>query len=210
MLLRITAGGEVEVRGGVQTTLAEAEGLLRHYANWLLNRLAHRQVKPAAGRPELLPGTALPFWGEELTLTPMVAADPRRRILREEHRLMVPTPSWPPEGPRQALESWYRLRAVELLPPRLAELAASMGVRHRRTTIRNQRRRWGSCSSLGDISLNWRLLWLPPELRDHVLIHELCHLDHPNHGPEFWRQVQRHDPDCQRRRNALRRFRSPW
>ena len=78
-----------------------------------------------------------------------------------------------------------RARAKAVLPDRLAALAARHGFEYRKVFIKNNVSNWGSCSSLGNINLNLRLVTLPPDLADYVMLHELCHLRHMNHGPKF-------------------------
>jgi predicted metal-dependent hydrolase len=83
-----------------------------------------------------------------------------------------------------------RARAAIELPPQLLALAERHGLIVTRVTIRNQRSRWGSCSSRGHITLNFRLLLMPPEVREYILIHELMHLRQANHSRRFWRLVE--------------------
>jgi predicted metal-dependent hydrolase len=83
-----------------------------------------------------------------------------------------------------------RARAASELPPQLLALAARHGLAVTRVTIRNQRSRWGSCSSRGHITLNFRLMLMPPEVREYILIHELMHLRQANHSRRFWRLVE--------------------
>ncbi len=78
-----------------------------------------------------------------------------------------------------------RTQAKAELPPRLAALAAQHGFQYKRVFIKNNRSNWGSCSSLGNINLNLRLVSLPQELQDYVMLHELCHLKYLNHSPQF-------------------------
>lgn len=78
-----------------------------------------------------------------------------------------------------------RAQAKAELPPRLATLAAQHGFQYKRVFIKNNRTNWGSCSSLGNINLNLRLVSLPQELQDYVMLHELCHLKYLNHSPQF-------------------------
>lgn len=78
-----------------------------------------------------------------------------------------------------------RAQAKAQLPPRLAALAAQHGFQYKRVFIKNNRTNWGSCSSLGNINLNLRLVTLPQELQDYVMLHELCHLKYLNHSPQF-------------------------
>ena len=83
-----------------------------------------------------------------------------------------------------------RARAANELPPQLLALAAAQGLTVRRVTIRDQRSRWGSCSPKGHIALNFRLLLMPPDVREYILIHELMHLKQANHSRRFWRLVE--------------------
>jgi hypothetical protein len=72
--------------------------------------------------------------------------------------------------------------------------------------IRNQRRRWGSCSADGTLRFNWRLVMAPPAIIEYVVVHELAHLRVPNHSPAFWAEVARFIPDYKARRTALRQL----
>jgi hypothetical protein len=94
-----------------------------------------------------------------------------------------------------------RARAARELPPQLLALAAALGLTVGRVTIRDQRSRWGSCSPKGHIALNFRLLLMPPEVREYVLIHELMHVKQANHSRAFWRLVE---AACPRFRDAER------
>jgi predicted metal-dependent hydrolase len=90
------------------------------------------------------------------------------------------------------------------LPGRLLELAAVHGLDVRRVSVRNQRWRWGSCSPTGHICLNWRLVQMPPAVRDYVMLHELMHLKRMDHSPAFWKLVSKVCPDYQSLRKWLR------
>jgi predicted metal-dependent hydrolase len=90
----------------------------------------------------------------------------------------------------EAVDREWRARAAKELPPQLLALAAGHGLAVSRVTIRNQRSRWGSCSSRGHITLNYRLMLMPPEVREYILIHELMHLKQANHSIRFWRLVE--------------------
>jgi predicted metal-dependent hydrolase len=72
--------------------------------------------------------------------------------------------------------------------------AARLGVAYRRITVRDTRSRWGSCSALGTLSFSWRLVLAPREILDYVVVHEVCHLRHHDHSPQFWSLVARARP----------------
>ncbi len=92
-------------------------------------------------------------------------------------------------------------------------LAEEHDMIYRRVQIRGQRTRWGSCSSTGTISLNYKLLFLSPGLVDYVLVHELAHTRHMDHSPAFWRQLQSMRADARQQDDQLRlagRDVPPW
>lgn len=91
----------------------------------------------------------------------------------------------PRKAPVNAQVEHLRAKAKAELPPRLAELAAQHGFTYNKVFIKNNVSNWGSCSSLKNINLNLRLVELPSELQDYVMLHELCHLKYLNHGREF-------------------------
>jgi predicted metal-dependent hydrolase len=92
-----------------------------------------------------------------------------------------------------------RSRACRELPAQLRALAAQHGVTVTRVSIRDQRTRWGACSSEGSITLNWRLILVPDFVREYVMIHELMHRRELNHSKRFWKHVA---AACPRHREA--------
>ena len=79
-----------------------------------------------------------------------------------------------------------------------------LGVSYNKIRIGNQRTRWGSCSSSGTLSYNWRLVLMPESIMDYVVVHELCHLIEMNHSPRFWQLVANALPDYKERRMWLK------
>lgn len=86
-------------------------------------------------------------------------------------------------------------RAQEYIPKRVEYFANIMSVEYGRITIRNQKTRWGSCSSRGNLNFNCLLMLTPPEVIDYVVVHELCHRKEMNHSKAFWREVEKVMPD---------------
>ena len=98
------------------------------------------------------------------------------------------------------------LRARKIFPERTAYFAKRMGVTYNRITIREQKTRWGSCSSEGNLNFNCRLLFVPDRIVDYVVIHELAHRRFMNHSKAFWKEVEKYMPDYKERKKLLSRF----
>ncbi len=117
-----------------------------------------------------------------------------RQLARAPEARLALEPMTEAEGRRGALQ----------LVTDLAERAApALGVSYGRIAIRDQRTRWGSCSSRGTLSFNWRLVLAPLAVADYVVVHELCHLREPNHSPGFWRLVEARRPGYREPRRWL-------
>ena len=99
-----------------------------------------------------------------------------------------------------------RAEAKAYLPARRKELAELNGFRYNQVRIKHNVSNWGSCSVKGNINLNLNLMRLPEELRDYVMLHELCHLKHMNHGPQFHALLESVCPDHLALRKRLREY----
>jgi predicted metal-dependent hydrolase len=129
----------------------------------------------------------LPRWGTRREALEFVSAN-RAWIASERRRRLAALPS--PPGPlRPFVERWWRAKAARELPARLRALADAHGIPVPRISVRDQRSRWGSCSSRGTITLNWRLIRVPDYVCEYVLVHELMHRRELNHSRRFWRLV---------------------
>lgn len=119
--------------------------------------------------------------------------------------MQKPLPLTPAEAARlETLEKRMRAKARAKIGSRVAYYHRLTGGRYTSVTIRDQKTRWGSCSSLGTLSFNYRLIFAPPEILDYVVVHELCHLTHMNHSKDFWNMVGSILPDYKARRQWLR------
>lgn len=103
-----------------------------------------------------------------------------------------------------ALEKRYRDAAKDYIPKRVEYYHQFTGGSYQKITIRDQKTRWGSCSSNGTLSFSFRLMMAPPRVLDYVVVHELCHLKHMNHSKEFWNMVENILPDYKEHRKWLK------
>tara|TARA_B110000003_G_scaffold267244_1_gene295240 strand:+ start:2791 stop:3531 length:741 start_codon:yes stop_codon:yes gene_type:complete len=122
-------------------------------------------------------------------------------ISNEEIKLYFPADKMPEE----IIFSFLRALAKKNLIARLSSLSDERGLKWNKVRIGNQKSRWGSCSAKGTISLNWRLVLLPFEIGNYVILHELAHLRHLNHSSEFWEHLNNICPDAKLLDKKLRK-----
>jgi predicted metal-dependent hydrolase len=197
--------------------LKDVESFIRHERDWLLEKLAALADWEAA-HPlrRFRHGDRLPLLGESWRLVVKEEAERRRprvtRSLADANRaggeivMQIAggrSESEHEQSAARALEAWYRRLARELLGARVDHWARDLAVRPTGIDIRDTRSRWGSCSSRGRLSFCWRIVMAPPPVLDYLVVHELCHLRHPDHSPRFWKLVASRLPEYEARRSWL-------
>jgi predicted metal-dependent hydrolase len=148
-------------------------------------------------------------WGETTVLT-VPTWMPEGEIARvvESHREWIAAER-AKQRPRLRLdkrgisEAEARTAVKEIVSMLAEDEASELGVEFDRIEIRDQRSRWGSCSTRGTLSFNWRLVLAPFEVLDYVVVHELCHLREPNHSRRFWKLVEARRPEWREQRDWL-------
>ncbi|UWG50710.1 putative metal-dependent hydrolase [Halalkaliarchaeum sp. AArc-CO] len=179
---------------------ADPEQLLLENGHWVVAKKRkfdrYREQVPERKFEE---GTTFPFLGEphEIVVEVRSAAEIVDRTIRLAEHNVERT------SLKRALETFYRRKAREQFEEYAGHYAAEMGVEYDRIEVRNQRTKWGSCSTNGTIGLNWRLMMAPPEIVEYVVIHELAHIQEPNHSEAFWSLVERYDPEYRAHKNWL-------
>jgi len=204
--LRIENDG-VRVAAPLRTSVAEVEAFVRSRVPWIQKQ---RTSRPTPPQPvQFATGEQMPYQGRWLPLDVITSASKAARVDLDLLGLRVSVNDRISEDARPAvietaLRHWYRSRASEELPERVAYWAAQAAYAPSRVIVRDQKRRWGSCAPDGTLRLNWRLIMLDPRLIDYVVVHELAHLVRPHHRPSFWAEVERILPGSRSRRALLR------
>ena len=181
-----------------------AARLLTEQADWLFRHLdlARDRLARATAAAGLGPRQLL-LDGVPTSVRVLLCVSARPSVTRTADALVIRLAS-DPAAAVPALEVWFRRVARREFAALIARHAAVSRKRSTKLVVRDQRTRWGSCSSTGTISLNWRLLMCPPATREYVVIHELVHLDIPNHSPRFWSTLRAACPETDLHRRWLR------
>ncbi|MBL4720295.1 MAG: M48 family metallopeptidase [Alphaproteobacteria bacterium] len=171
--------------GGAEIVLppgaSESEGLafVATRGGWLLDRLDQMPR-----RITFKDGVAIPLYGEATVIRH--APDKKIGVALEDNQLVV---GGREEHLARRLKDWLRRDARRVISPLAWALADGLGQKPARISIRDQRSRWGSCSSTGALSFNWRLVLAPPFVLEYVTAHEVAHMQEMNHSPAFWSVV---------------------
>jgi predicted metal-dependent hydrolase len=185
--------------------------ILEEKRDWIARTAAHMERTGGLGESAeaaVLPATIdLCYLGEEWQVDYRAGSNGSRTVqAREASDLVVRVTGDLADDAacRRAMARWLMRKGRQVLIPAAQELAWANGFSLERVSIRKQKTRWGSCSRDQSISLNVKLLFLPPELVDYVLLHELCHTVEMNHSQRFWRLMASFDPDYHGKKKALR------
>ena len=206
-------GGDVRVAAPAAATDDYLRRVVLSKAPWIM-RTIH---EPPPLAPETLPqrfadGAVLPFLGRDypmLTCAPHPLRPPVSLDLEQEiFQIVLPEGEFDRFAYQQvsrAVMDWYIGQAETYLAQRMDHWRPRCGVGwDSRMEVKNHRSQWGSCAPDGTLRFNWRLMMLPPEVVDMVVVHELSHLRVRNHSPDFWKVVEEHIPDYRALRKRLR------
>ncbi|GMT50055.1 MAG: hypothetical protein IEMM0008_1594 [bacterium] len=198
--LVITREKGLEVVTPKKISQSKVRGLLNDHSVWILSKInvIHEIVEYKKLKP-IVEGYKLLFLGKTWTLQCDKSLGLKRVSMDDAGIYINFTYLNQLDGPqdsiRNLLTNWYRNQAKEVIYERVMHYSRKMGVQFNRISIKSQKTRWGSCSSLKNLNFNWRLIMAPLEVLDYIIIHELAHLKELNHSPEFWKLVQSVCPD---------------
>jgi len=173
--------------------ITNVEALIRSKMAWILRRLDVLQKTESQRR--VSDGEILFVDGREFILRIESSQSRRPRVFPADGMLVVSVPRGDERTVTAMLKAWLMSEARNSIPAHVQRIARRHSLEYKRVLVRNQRTRWGSCSSRKSLSFNWRLILLPPHVRDYLIVHELAHLSEMNHSTRFWKEVERMCPD---------------
>jgi len=211
--LTVTAEGQAVVVLPQRAPAGSAQLLVARHADWVrrhvaraVSRQRHLDRRPALSDGRILAVNAIPHRVRLQSDSTMLRGGVRRTLDTDDDGIVGLLEVRHPAGsdPVPLLDHWLREHAREVLHERVTALAPVVGVRPTSISVRDQQTRWGSASRAGSLSFSWRLLLAPPFVLDAVVVHELAHLRHANHGAAFWALARSHAPRTDEARRWLR------
>ena len=200
-------GSDLQVRVPEYVGDERVAAFLQMKRPWIRRKVAEIQLLPPHRTKELVSGESFPYLGRHYRLKIQeghqvgvsLSGGYLKATIRPneqgEHRTLKI---------QQYLQNWYRNKAQERLKEKTDRYAKQIGVSPAAVSVRNFKSRWGSCDKKGQVVFNWNIIKAPHSVVDYVVVHELCHLIHPNHSKEFWQVVGRFDSNYLEHRQWLK------
>ena len=206
----------LSVRAPRWTTVGEVEAFIHEKSGWVLDKLRHSRERAGAlerAKTVWADGAEFDFLGQRvrLSLDPAHAFEQVGAVLEAGDAPAMPVlrlglaRNASEAQIRDAAQAWLMRQAQQVFSESLQRFAPQLGVSYSKLRLSSAGTRWGSASADGTIRLNWRLIHLKPDMIDYVVVHELSHLRHMDHSPQFWDVVASVMPDHLERRKALKR-----
>jgi predicted metal-dependent hydrolase len=205
--ISVSPDKEVTVRAPLSASLNTIEKFVNSRSQWVLKHLdnynSHTRLNGL-----IADGEKLLFRGKEYILR--LIDDEKRQVLLSDNEMVVTAPvKKDPRAAERIIKKWYYDQAALLIPENIGIIIhkyESYGFEPTMITIRSMKRRWGSCSSKGRITINSELVKIDDIFTEYVILHELCHLKYHNHGSGFYKLLSLVFPDWKNVRKELRKY----
>ncbi len=206
MEIRIQPPGLVEVIAPDRLSKNQVLDFVASKGQWIQKKLAQMALaqdqiierKYETGEYLLLQGKEVPF---------ILQVDPERKTIKVSHSqdgITVTSPVHDKEAIGSVLEKWYITAGQQIVEERIAHYQRFFPMAPSKVQVKNQKRRWGTCTSGRALYFNWRIVMAPVEIIDYLVVHEMCHMLEMNHSPRYWSLVEQVLPDYKKRRKWLK------
>lgn len=207
--LKIQSSTHLEITAPTKFPTDNIEKILQQKSRWILKKILY--LETVAKNPlnkTISHGATLLYLGRPHTLIFVETKNNQGKIYDKDQQIFIPifssTLNLKDPSMEIRLQHWYRQQAQQQLLEKTVFWSNEIAVQPQRITIKDQKTRWGSCSSKRNINYNWRIIMAPPAVIDYLVIHELCHLRFPNHSTLFWQEVARFSPNFKEHRTWLK------
>jgi len=197
--LEVTPAATVIVRVPLRAPAAYIEEIIQKKSSWILRKMDEVKRRPLSPGHEYAEGELFLFLGRSY---PLHIVENGSMTIERSDRLNVSSTLVP--DIRNQLKRWYIEEARKEIPARCMYFSLKTGRVPVTIRITDAKQRWGSCTPKGGVNFSWRLIQVPPEMVDYVVVHELVHLIQPDHSKKFWDTVRKIMPDYEQRRIWLK------
>ncbi len=214
IVLEIKPDAAVYIRVPILLSQKKIEAVIKNKEEWIIKHheaLVNYKASMDTAENTYSSGTEIPlFNGDFLSLEAGESGrDVKTQVFLNKEgerrpRLIMDIPSMEHQVVRKCIMNWLQSYAKDLLDEKAKQYAGKMQVAFHQISVRDQKTRWGSCSSKRNLSFNWKLVMMPEDIINYVVVHELAHLKQMNHSPQFWNEVGKILPDYRVSRSWLK------
>ncbi len=179
-------------------------------AKWIIEKQEKlNKIRADISKKDFVSGEAFPYLGRQYRLKVIrsISSEEKCKLFNGRFQVLISKKlkgNAAKEAIRCKLVEWYMERAQEKINERINRYSPQIGKWPKKVIIKNQEKRWGSCSSLGVLRFNWKAIMAPITALDYIVVHELCHLKCHDHSKKYWRSVESIIPDYMKHRNWLK------
>lgn len=206
--IKIEPNGEVVVVTPPRFRISEIEKFIKQQETWIMTHVSKMKAKQSSSQSE----TTVNIFGKKYEIVATANHSQKIGVAIQGQKLIINLPhleqakqSEQKKHQKTHLERFLKNTAEKYIIPRTHQIGKKMDQSFKKITLRQQKTRWGSCSSKGNLNFNWRLIHAPTKVIDYVIIHELSHRQHMDHSLQFWSLVAKFDPAYRQHRGWLKR-----
>lgn len=177
-------------------------------ANWIVKKLSElKEIEKLKKNKEYVNGESFMYLGRYYSLEIIIDETVSKPITKlYQGKFYITTNTRDQDKLKESMKKWYYDKSLEKILERVEHFQSYFSVKPNSIKVKEQKKRWGSCTSRRDILINWRISMAPADVLDYLVVHEMCHMVQMNHSSDFWKLVERIMPDYKRRRDWLRKY----
>lgn len=204
--IKIEEDGTVTVSAPLITSKEYILLVVKNRAQWIIEK--QKEIKERENRKvkrDFTKGSTLMYLGREYPLN-LILDESRKNISIElSNEFKIYTNTTNVEELRLSLEKWYRAETLEIVSKRIEYYSCNFKDQVTQIRVKEQKRRWASCTGKNAILFNWRISMARADVIDYIVVHEMCHMDHRNHSKYFWERVLQIMPDYKEKHEWLKK-----
>lgn len=205
--IKITPPDTIVVISPIGVSEDKLKEIVKNKGKWIVKKLDElKDIDYKSLNKDFKNDETFMYLGKDYTLNIVIDKDLKDPVTKlHENNLFLYTPKRDKVIIKKALELFYREKCTERIIERVNYYKDIIGKSPRIVKVKEQKKRWGSCTSRGDIYFNWRIIMAPPNVVDYIVVHEMCHLIHLNHSKEFWNSVKTIIPNYEEYKKWLKK-----
>ncbi len=206
--IRIEPPDNIFVIAPKRTSEKDILRVVESKANWIVKKLSELKEREKLKRNrEFINGEFFMYLGRNYKLEILIDNTVSKPITRlNKGKFYITTNTTDQDKLKESMKKWYYGKTLEKILERVEYFQPYFLVKPNSIKVKEQKRRWGSCTSKRDILINWRISMAPLHVLDYIVVHEMCHMVHMNHSSDFWNLVEKIMPDYKSRREWLKKY----